>query len=1192
MQAIRVIILLCIFLCAVAASHAQGKPLASAPAAGLPPIKTVFIILLENHNWSQIDPASAPYIHNTLLPLGAHAEQYFNPPGLHPSEPNYLWLEAGDNLGVTNDADPATNHQSTVNHLATLLTTAGLSWKAYQEDISGTTCPLTRVGLYVPRHNPFIFFDDVTNTNDPNSANCIAHVRPYSELATDLQNNTVASYNFITPNLCNDMHDCSVSTGDTWLSREVPRILASQAYKNGGVILITWDEGEGSDGPIGMIALSPFAKTNYSNTIHYTHSSTLRTVQGFFGVTPLLRGAANATDLSDFFTGGASAPAVTLSPTSLNFGNQLVGSASSPSTITLTDSGNAALSISSIIITGTNAGDFALSPTGGTPCSFGASSLGAGSSCTFSVTFTPGAAGARAGRVTVASNAASSPDNDALSGTGTAPAVGLSPSPVAFGNQPVGSASGPRTITLTNSGSATLNIGSIAVTGTNAGDFALSPAGSAPCSFGASSLGAGNSCTFNIMFTPASAGSRAGNVSVASGASSSPDNVPLSGTGVASAPAVNLSPSPTAFGNQPVGSASSPRTITLTNSGNATLNIGNIAVIGSNSTDFALSAAGATPCSFGASSLGAGKSCTFNVTFTPGAAGARAASITVTTNASTSPDNDVLSGTGTTTGVALSPSPVAFGNQTVGSASSPHTITLTNSGSATLNIASIAVTGANAAEFALLPAGGAPCSFGASSLVAGNSCTISITFTPRAAGVRTGNVTVTSNATSSPDNDALSGTGAAPAGVSLSVNSLAFGTQPVGSTSSPLSVTLTSSGGTQLNISSLALGGTNAGDFAKSDTCGASVASGGSCTIQAAFTPTAAGARSAVITITDDAAGSPRTVTLSGTGASSILKFSTTSVSFGSQNVGTNSAVSSITLTNSGNGPLTISSISIAGSSSADFSATSACPVVPATLAASASCSVAVIFKPIATGARNAAVKVVDDAQGSPHSFSVSGVGVDFAPVPSGPASATLTPGQSAVFNINLGTQGGPLAAAVTFACSNLPASVSCSFNPASIPAGSTTGSTTLTISTTAPRAALGQLNPPERLPQGPFAPGGFPSASYLLLFALIALGARRFGRRSAVDLRGAGALVALVLVFAIFQTGCAGITGGATGPAVGGTPPGTSTIVVTATSGGVSHSITITLTVNTGIPVGGGTVGTGGTGGTPPNEKGRPVNR
>jgi len=263
----------------------------------------VFVILMENHNWDQITPSVAPYIWNTLIPMGAHADQYYNPPGNHPSEPNYVWLEAGANLGLTTDADPsASNSSATPDHLVAYLKNNGVSWKTYQEDIDGMQCPLVSSGNYAAKHNPFVFFQDVTDNNNLGSAYCIAHMRPFTELASDLANNTVAQYNFITPNLCNDMHDCSVTTGDTWLSQTVPAILSSQAYADGGMVLITWDEGEGGDGPIGMIVLSPFARVNYSNAIQYTHSSTLRTVQEIFGATPLLRDAANATDLSDLLT--------------------------------------------------------------------------------------------------------------------------------------------------------------------------------------------------------------------------------------------------------------------------------------------------------------------------------------------------------------------------------------------------------------------------------------------------------------------------------------------------------------------------------------------------------------------------------------------------------------------------------------------------------------------------------------------------------------------------------------------------------------------------------------------------------------------------------------------------------------------------------------------------------------------------
>ena len=272
-------------------------------------LQTVFIILMENHNWSSIKgSSSAPYINNTLLPAGAHAESYFNAPGIHPSEPNYLWLEAGTNFGILNDNAPSSNHQSTTQHLVTLLQAANIPWKSYQEDITGTSCPLTASGLYAPKHNPMLYFDDVTNTNSSTSASCIAHVRPYPELANDLTSGNVPRYVFITPNLCNDMHNSTgcatsdpVQNGDSWLSREVPKILASSAFQQGGALFITWDESEGGDFPIGMIVMSPHAKSGYSNSVPYTHASSLRTFEEIFSVSPFLGAAASATDLSDLF---------------------------------------------------------------------------------------------------------------------------------------------------------------------------------------------------------------------------------------------------------------------------------------------------------------------------------------------------------------------------------------------------------------------------------------------------------------------------------------------------------------------------------------------------------------------------------------------------------------------------------------------------------------------------------------------------------------------------------------------------------------------------------------------------------------------------------------------------------------------------------------------------------------------------
>ena len=280
-----------------------------AMAGDVPPVQTVFIIVLENHNWSSFKgSASAPFVNTVLLPTAARCEQYFNPPSLHPSEPNYLWLEAGTNFGVLNDGDPAVNHFATTNHLVSQLQRAGIPWKSYQEDIDGTYVPLTGTNRYAPKHNPMVFFDDVTGTNALRDPYGLAHIRPYAELASDLANHTVPRYCFITPNLCNDGHDSCpplnnpVLQTDTWLASEIPKLTSSAAYQNNGAIFITWDEGIGGDGPIGLLVLSPLVRGGYFNNLHCTHSSLLRTVQDIFGVRPYLGDAANATNLFDLFT--------------------------------------------------------------------------------------------------------------------------------------------------------------------------------------------------------------------------------------------------------------------------------------------------------------------------------------------------------------------------------------------------------------------------------------------------------------------------------------------------------------------------------------------------------------------------------------------------------------------------------------------------------------------------------------------------------------------------------------------------------------------------------------------------------------------------------------------------------------------------------------------------------------------------
>ena len=262
---------------------------------------------MENRDWSSIaGSSSAPYINSTLLSQASYATRYFGV--RHPSEPNYLWLEGGTDYGITDDDDPSSHHIANRDHLVSLLDQAGISWKTYQEGIDGTECPLQSRGFYAAKHNPFVFFDDVTDGLNPRSSKCISHMRPLTELPTDLQSGTVARYVFITPDLCNDMHGAPgcpaqdpVRLGDSWLAAWIPRLQASPAYASGAIV-IAWDESEGGNAPIGLIVLSPLAKGNgYSNAVPYTHSSLLRSLQEIFGVGPLLCDAANATSLSDLF---------------------------------------------------------------------------------------------------------------------------------------------------------------------------------------------------------------------------------------------------------------------------------------------------------------------------------------------------------------------------------------------------------------------------------------------------------------------------------------------------------------------------------------------------------------------------------------------------------------------------------------------------------------------------------------------------------------------------------------------------------------------------------------------------------------------------------------------------------------------------------------------------------------------------
>jgi hypothetical protein len=368
-------------------------------------IKTVFVIAMENHNWTQpanqftgniqqiFQNPNAPFVNSLVNGTAyaiindstvniskqvAYATAYHNVlatpsgnnPRIHPSEPNYIWAEAGTNFGVLNDNDPYTGgtNQNTPLHLSNLLSRAGRTWKTYQEDIDLArndagqlinvplpadqwTVPLTSFSgvfgnntfndynganqyNYAAKHNPMLFFTDTNGGNNATTTNPLSHhYAPLQQLLTDLANDTVADYNWISPNQYNDMHTtlaagykgltgdpAKIRQGDDFLAQIVPAIMASNAYKNHGVIVLWWDESE-SDGvsgdkaddfnhTVGEIIISSRAHQNvngfpYASPVNYTHSSDLRSMQEIFHVGPFLGDAVNANDLSDLFDPGA-----------------------------------------------------------------------------------------------------------------------------------------------------------------------------------------------------------------------------------------------------------------------------------------------------------------------------------------------------------------------------------------------------------------------------------------------------------------------------------------------------------------------------------------------------------------------------------------------------------------------------------------------------------------------------------------------------------------------------------------------------------------------------------------------------------------------------------------------------------------------------------------------------------------------
>ena len=590
-----------------------------------------------------------------------------------------------------------------------------------------------------------------------------------------------------------------------------------------GLIFSTYLGGSHGD-DIANIALDPSANIQVTGQATSTDFPTANAFQATF-----------AGSYGDAFVAKISLdPAASLSPTNLTFGSQSVGTNSAPQPVTLSSNGTAPLHITGIL----TSGDFTETDN----CGKG---VAAGSTCTVNVTFNPTASGTRTGALTINDNAVGSPQTVSLTGTGASTTVGLSPSSLSFGNQLLGATSAPQNFTLTNTSGSPLSITGIVISGLNPGDFAQTN----DCG---TTVAVGASCTFSVTFTPTAIGNRSAAISITDNATGSPQQVSLAGTGFG--PMVTLNPTSLSFGNLNVGKTSGAKGIQLNNTGNATLTISSIAIIGTNATDFAQT----NNCP---GSLTAGAQCNINVTFTPTAFGTRVASLSVSDDAFNNPQTASLTGSGTSissTTVTLSPNKLSFGNQPIGSASAAQSAILQNTGQATLVITSIAIAGTNPADFAQTNDCGTTVAVGA-------SCTFSVTFTPTASGNRSATINITDNAGRSPQHVNLTGTGIGPM-ATLNPTSLSFGNQNVGTTSGGKNTQLKNTGNRTLTISSIAIAGTNAADFAQTNNCPTSLAAGAQCNISVKFSPTATGTRTASLNVSDNAANSPQTASLTGAG--------------------------------------------------------------------------------------------------------------------------------------------------------------------------------------------------------------------------------------------------------------------------------------------------------------------------------------
>lgn len=507
--------------------------------------------------------------------------------------------------------------------------------------------------------------------------------------------------------------------------------------------------------------------------------------------------------------------------------------------------------------------------------------------------------------------------------------MSASPSTVAFGNQRVGTPA-TQTVTLSNASTGSVTVSAINKTGAAAFSFS-GPA--LPFT-----LAPGATTSLTVSFTPTAIGAVTGSLSIVSSDPSSPTVVNMSGTGIQSGAV--LSVNSLSFGNQRVGTTSATRAVTISNTGNATLNISSLTV----SPQYSVTGLTAP------ATLSAGGSLTFTVRFAPTAMGAAPGTVTIVSDAPTSPSVVSLTGTGIAPVISLSPASINFGNQRAGTSSAPTTVTLANTGTDTLTVTTVATSAPFAVSGITLPA----------TIGAGGSATFRVTYSPTVTGPSSGTVTIASDAPSGTASVPLTGNGTMSA-IAVNPSSVAFGTQRVGTQTPPSTITIENPGTDTLTIQALSLEGpfTLAGLALP-----AAVPPGGRLTAQLSFQPAAAGPALGSFTLVSDAPTSPTTVTMDGQGIQGGLAINPASLAFGDERVGTTTQAQPVIVENNGTDVLVIQSVSVAGPFLLQP------PTLPASLAPGQSLALSVAFSPRTTGNANGSLLVQGD--GAPRAATVA----------------------------------------------------------------------------------------------------------------------------------------------------------------------------------------------------------------------------